>query len=160
MQREGKLRRKREALQEELTAWAKEQRILLPGQVLVFSMRIEDRSLVEQNGADDARYAEIELPVRGEERRYQREFQILTKPAVLTSVEIEYVLKNLKGIPKECLRRLLVDERNNPTSLAHGFSYKAAINRTLRELPNRRVRFVSKGELYQVWEYDINPDKH
>lgn len=148
------LDRKAAELKAELTRWALQSQILDPGEVVVFSLRIESREVVsvERDQADALDFAAEELPLRDKLPPVTSKFKKHIAPAMLTPAQVREILGLYRDSEESNMRHLLVNHRNNPTEIDYQITSK--MNAKLRDHPigGKRYRIASYHGKYQLWE--------
>ena len=148
MANEELLRSKAAEVQRALTVWAQESGALEPGEELVFSLRVRAVPMVTRDESDTPPGGP-EVLVRRTHTQYAGTF---VKPAQPSDAEVRKILALLTPQAQSQMRRLLVENGNNPTRV-----YSSSRQQLNKKLEGRRIngkfyRVVSNNNLSQLWE--------
>lgn len=159
------LRRKEAEIKERLTQEALEEGVLDPGEVLVFTLRIDRVGIVQRESPDfSIPPDELSRPART-----ARGVRAYVGRARLTVPEIREIFALAQDAMHEFLRVLLVENDNRPTIGYPSYSNdrprisgETGFNKRLLNTPiggkyyqlivNRREDISPRGTYYQVWE--------
>ena len=131
--------------------------VLKGGQVIVYSLRIEQLALVERDENDLSEFATSSLPiVETDVPKQISGYKKYVGVAKLTDKQIDRILRLFSHSTYRIMRQLLIDKRNNPSEHLTNSAFARKINKILRTNPlgGKNYMLVVRDRTYQLWEME------